>query len=113
MNIPEIIRQARKARRRDNPDCWLFMRDTAAAIIFYYDDKMSGYGKKLINMDVVLDSETLWLFDMPMHVARTKLQHEAIVYYLTDCKGLKVATLQHETIIVTEEDIPIKIAPSG
>ena len=84
-NIPNLMRHARKMNRRYGPHCWLFRREAMEDLIDHYNGIWEGIGKRM-----VIDGP-LFLCQKPVHIARTDLQYEAMLHYLTEVKGLRVA----------------------
>ena len=88
--IEKLIRHAMKVRRQHKPHCWLFRYETAWDILDYYNRKSLG---KMFDPE---RADGMIFLGLPIHVVRTSLQYEAVLYYLTEVKGLRVAIRKEE-----------------
>ena len=98
--ITELLKQANYVRGIANPDCWLFRLETARALCEHYDDKQGTFGKTH-EFIALLGEDSLVLMNMRVHIVRNDLQFHAVLYYLAEVKGLKVAILTSERPEVT------------
>jgi len=88
--IEKLIRHAMKVRRQYEPHCWLFRHRTACKIVEYCNQISFG---RLYNPEC---TEGMVFLSLPMHGVRTSLQYEAVLYYLTEVKGLRVGIRKEE-----------------
>ena len=88
-----LMKHARRMYHKDRPDCWLFRRDTVVAMLDLYNSNSGKWGKL---MRIPESMEGMVFLALPLHIAANDLQYEAVLYYLTEVKGLRVAIRKEE-----------------